>query len=186
MLQQCPVLEDDRLRLVPAEEALAPRCVEFYIRNRDFLSPFEPKRPPAFFTLEGQQQVLRQEQQAAQEQKACRFYLERKSCPQELIGCIGLNEIVWGAFYNAFLGYKMDMRCQNNGYMTDAVHLVVQYAFKQLGLHRIEANIMPRNKASLRVVEKNGFVSEGLARRYLKINGVWEDHIHMVKLNEAE
>lgn len=48
-----------------------------------------------------------------------------------------------------------------------------------------EANVMPRNKASLRVLEKNRFVNEGLSKYYLKINGVWEDHIHMVKINYA-
>jgi ribosomal-protein-alanine N-acetyltransferase len=56
--------------------------------------------------------------------------------------------------------------------------------FGEYGLHRIEANIMPRNAASLRVVEKAGFHREGLAKKYLKINGVWEDHIHMVLLND--
>ena len=94
--------------------------------------------------------------------------------------------MVWGAFCSAFLGYKMDAEYQNKGYMTDAVRLVVRYAFETLGLHRLEANIMPRNAASLRVVKKNGFVAEGLARKYLKINGIWEDHIHMVKWNEGE
>jgi [ribosomal protein S5]-alanine N-acetyltransferase len=56
--------------------------------------------------------------------------------------------------------------------------------FQELGLHRIEANIMPKNKRSLRVVEKLGFYNEGLAYKYLKINGKWEDHIHMVLLND--
>ena len=68
--------------------------------------------------------------------------------------------------------------------MTEAVSQVVRFAFSSLRLHRIEGNIMPRNKASIRVAEKCGFVREGVARKYLKINGVWEDHIHFVKLNE--
>lgn len=186
MARQYLVLEDDRLRLLPAQEKLALRCAEFYVRNRAFLRPFEPQRPPAFFTVEGQREVLQQDEQAAQARRSYRFYLERKGFSQELIGCIGLNEVVWGAFCSAFLGYKMDAKYQNKGYMTDAVRLVVRYAFDTLGLHRLEANIMPRNAASLRVVEKNGFVAEGLARKYLKINGIWEDHIHMVKWNEGE
>jgi ribosomal-protein-alanine N-acetyltransferase len=62
---------------------------------------------------------------------------------------------------------------------------VVEYAFDVLGLHRLEANIMPRNKASLRVVEKLGFSEEGLSRKLLLINGRWEDHVRMVKLNTA-
>lgn len=69
--------------------------------------------------------------------------------------------------------------------MTETVNEVVRYAFESLGLHRIEGNIMPRNKASIGVVEKCGFVNEGTSRKYLKINGVWEDHIHFVKINEA-
>ena len=84
-----------------------------------------------------------------------------------------------------FLGYKLDQEYLNQGYMTMAVDMVTAYAFSVLGLHRLEANVMPRNKASLRVLEKNGFLNEGLSKYYLNINGVWEDHIHMVKLNES-
>jgi ribosomal-protein-alanine N-acetyltransferase len=57
--------------------------------------------------------------------------------------------------------------------------------FGEYGLHRIEANIIPRNAASLRVAEKAGFLPEGIARKYLKIHGVWEDHVHMVRMNDA-
>lgn len=68
--------------------------------------------------------------------------------------------------------------------MSFAISLIVKFAFDNLRLHRIEANVMPRNKASLRVLEKNNFINEGLATKYLQINGIWEDHIHMVLLNE--
>lgn len=66
-----------------------------------------------------------------------------------------------------------------------AVEMLVRYAFEELRLHRIEANVMPRNAESLRLLEKNDFINEGLSKYYLKINGVWEDHIHMVKLNDS-
>ena len=69
--------------------------------------------------------------------------------------------------------------------MTQVIAMVTQYAFTERKLHRTEANVMPRNKASLRVLEKNEFQEEGLAKHYLKINGIWEDHIHMVKINTA-
>jgi ribosomal-protein-alanine N-acetyltransferase len=68
--------------------------------------------------------------------------------------------------------------------MMEAVQSISNYAFGDLKLHRIEANIMPRNHASLKVVEKLGFFNEGTKRKYLKFNGTWEDHIHMVLLNE--
>lgn len=179
------ILEAGALRLLPADTALAPRTAAYYARNRAFLRPFEPERPQAFFTVEGQRDILLREVLAAQGRRAYRFYIEPKCAPALVVGSIGLNDVVWGAFCSAFLGYKLDTAYTGKGYMTEAVRLVVEYAFTQLGLHRIEANVMPRNTASLRVVEKNGFVPEGLARKYLKINGVWEDHLHMVKLNEA-
>jgi ribosomal-protein-alanine N-acetyltransferase len=61
---------------------------------------------------------------------------------------------------------------------------VVEYAFNELKLHRIEANIIPRNAGSIRAVEKAGFTCEGTSKKYLQINGVWEDHAHYVRLNE--
>ena len=68
--------------------------------------------------------------------------------------------------------------------MTEALRaLVFDIAFGPLGLHRVEANVMPRNGRSIRVMEKLGFVQEGLARDYLRINGRWENHIHFVALN---
>ena len=179
------ILENEILRLLPADPALAPRAAAYYIRNRAFLRPFEPERPPAFFTPEAQRGILLREMLDAQSGRAYCFYIEPKCAPALLIGGIGLNNVVWGAFCSAFLGYKLDAAYTGQGYMTEAVRLVAEYAFTQLGLHRIEANVMPRNTASLRVVEKNGFASEGLAQKYLKINGVWEDHLHMVKLTEA-
>ena len=64
-----------------------------------------------------------------------------------------------------------------------AIEMLVKYAFEELYLHRIEANVMPKNKASLRVLEKDHFVNEGISKYYLNINGIWEDHIHMVRIN---
>ena len=82
------------------------------------------------------------------------------------------------------LGYKLDKDEVNKGYVTEAIQKGIDIMFNELKLHRIEANIMPKNKCSLRVVEKLGFYNEGLAYKYLKINGKWEDHIHMVLLND--
>ncbi|MDE7245690.1 MAG: GNAT family N-acetyltransferase [Oscillospiraceae bacterium] len=146
------------IRLVPADEALAEQTAAYYCRNRIFLQEFEPVREEEFFSVPCQQKLLREEALEFREKTA---------------------------FRSAFLGYKLDERFLNRGYMTEAVGMLVRYAFEDLHLHRIEANVMPKNKASLRVLEKNCFINEGYSRHYLKINGVWEDHIHMVKLNEA-
>ncbi len=117
------------------------------------------------------------------ENSGYRFWIVEKDNPNIIIGTIALTAIVMGAFQSCFMGYKLDKDYLNCGYMTQAVRKCVEIGFNDIGLHRIEANIMPRNKASLRVVEKAGFQNEGLSKEYLMINGVWEDHIHMVILN---
>lgn len=101
-----------------------------------------------------------------------------------LIGSVTLSSIVYGSFQSAFLGYKMDARYVRRGYMKEALATVMDYAFGQLQLHRLEANVMPRNTASLAVLRSLGFREEGLALAYLQIQGVWEDHLHMVMRRE--
>ena len=93
-----------------------------------------------------------------------------------LVGVFNLNEIVRGLFQNAFMGYYAVSPHQGKGYMSAGLKLVLQKAFGELGLHRLEANIQPENKASIELMRRNGFRLEGYSPRYLKINEVWCDH----------
>lgn len=178
-------MKNQYIELVPADLSLAEQVVDYYKRNKDFLEAFEPVRSEEFFSLECQQAVLKKEISEYEERTAFRFYILSMEQPTKIIGIIGLNNVVWGAFCSAFLGYKLDKDFVNKGYMSIAVKMLTKYAFEELGLHRIEANVMPKNKASLRVLEKNHFIDEGVSKYYLNINGIWEDHIHMVKINYA-
>ncbi len=94
-----------------------------------------------------------------------------------LRGEVNLNTIQRGARQNAYVGYWVDQAFAGQGYVPEAVAAVLRFAFEVLNLHRIQIAIVPRNEASRRVVDKLGLRSEGLALRYLQINGVWEDHI---------
>ena len=172
--------ETARLPLRLAAPSLAPAAADYHRRNRAFFAPFDPVREESFFTEAGQRALLEEEAARAREDRSYRFYLSLREEPERIIGLAGLNDLVRGAFQSCFLSYKLDMDLCGRGYMTEAVEELVRIAFGELGLHRIEANIMPRNKASLRVAEKAGFYNEGLALKYLMIHGVWEDHIHMV------
>jgi ribosomal-protein-alanine N-acetyltransferase len=93
-----------------------------------------------------------------------------------IAGVINLNCIVRGFFQSAYLGYYIGEPFARRGYMTEGLKLVTDYAFKQMGLHRAEANIQPDNAASIALVKKCGFKLEGFSPRYLKINGAWRDH----------
>lgn len=93
-----------------------------------------------------------------------------------LIGCVHLNEIVHGALESAFLAYFVFEPYQRRGLMSQLLAGVVDRAFDQHGLHRVEANVQPANQASKALVERLGFRLEGFSPRYLKINGRWRDH----------
>lgn len=92
-------------------------------------------------------------------------------------GEINLNNVVRGAFQSATVGYWIDRARAGHSYMSEAVAVVAQYAFEELHLHRLEVCIIPRNTRSRRVMEKLDIREEGLALRFLEINGVWEDHV---------
>jgi [ribosomal protein S5]-alanine N-acetyltransferase len=96
---------------------------------------------------------------------------------RRVVGRVALGGVMRGAFQNAYLGYWIDQQQQGRGLTTEAVHAATAFAFSAAGLHRIQAAVMPRNGASLRVLEKVGFRREGVAKRYLCIAGQWEDHL---------
>ena len=93
-----------------------------------------------------------------------------------VVGLCTLSEIVGGAFQNAYLGFHGMATFARRGLMTEAVRMTARYAFSELGLHRLEANIQPGNSSSIALVRRVGFCKEGYSRAYLKINGVWQDH----------
>ena len=104
--------------------------------------------------------------------------------PRGLVGVVNISEIVHGAFRSAYLGYYAFVPFAGRGLMKDGLALVITYAFTELKLHRVEANIQPGNRASKALVKTLGFRREGLSPRYLKINGRWRDHERWAILSE--
>lgn len=93
-----------------------------------------------------------------------------------IAGAVNLSQIFRRSFQNAYLGYYLFERFTKQSLMTEAVELILSYAFKTIKLHRIEANVQPENADSIKVLQKNGFIKEGFSRKYLKIGGRWRDH----------
>lgn len=171
------------LRTLTADDA--KKVLDYFDRNRAYLERWEPERHALFYTPGYHRELLEKEQAEMEAGRMLKLWISKKEEPQRIIGSISFNNIVRGCFLSCFLGYRLDAQEDSKGYMTEAVRKGTGIMFTEFGLHRIEANILPRNAASLRVAAKAGFESEGLARRYLKINGVWEDHIHMVLLSDG-
>jgi [ribosomal protein S5]-alanine N-acetyltransferase len=106
----------------------------------------------------------------------CACFLICRTEDDAILGAINLSQIFRGGFQNAYLGYYVGERYAGQGYMTEALRLMLRYAFLELKLHRVEANIQPGNVASIALVRRAGFLREGYSRRYLKICGRWRDH----------
>ncbi|HEY5540997.1 MAG TPA: GNAT family protein [Coriobacteriia bacterium] len=174
--------ETDRLllRLLGPDAAAAVR--EYGLRSAEFQKPFDPIRPPDFWELPVvADRLVSQAIEAEQDRSLCLFIAVRSE-PDRVLGAINLRNIVRGAMMGATLGYGLAPDVVGHGYMTESVNRMVEIAFGDLGLHRVEVNIMPRNSRSLAVAERAGFVREGLSPRYLQIAGRWEDHVRFARL----
>jgi len=101
-----------------------------------------------------------------------------------LVGVININDPIMGGFRSASLGYYASAAYAGRGHMTEALALVLDHAFTELDLHRLEANIQPENTASLALVQRLGFRKEGFSPAFLKIGGAWRDHERWAMLSE--
>ncbi|WP_416043089.1 GNAT family N-acetyltransferase [Bacillus halotolerans] len=153
------MLKGHTIYIRPLETEDAEDNLRLQSENRAFFEQFSMIRADDYYTIEGQRKRIEQYQQRLE------------------------NDQEYGALQCAFIGYFLDKAHNGKGLMTEAVRLIVDYAFYDLKLHRIEAGVMPRNLGSMRVLEKAGFHKEGIARKNVKINGKWEDHQVLAILN---
>ncbi|MGI4859602.1 MAG: GNAT family N-acetyltransferase [Janthinobacterium lividum] len=109
----------------------------------------------------------------------------RDAASNRIAGIVNFSEIVTGGFQSAYLGYYGMVSLGRTGRMTEAIRLAAAYAFDELGLHRLEANIQPGNVASIALVRRAGFRQEGFSPRYLRIDGEWRDHERWALLDES-
>jgi ribosomal-protein-alanine N-acetyltransferase len=153
----------------------APALLALRQRNRDFFRPFEPIQTERHFTLEGQWDEIALCAEDAQRDR--RYVFGIFVPPDVIVGRIALSNIARGAWQNATVGYYVDGACGGRGYATQALRLTVRFAFRDVSLHRLQGAALPDNAASARVMIKAGFRHEGLALRYININGEWRDHL---------
>ncbi len=168
-------------RLVTPQDV--PVLVELTRVNRDFLAPYEPVRPDDWFTVPGQRAVI---------EAALAGYQHGTTLPHviladgRVVGRITLNEIVRGPVQSCSLGYWVSAAENGRGLATAAVRDMIGTAFADLGLHRLQAGTLLHNTGSQRVLERNGFTRIGVAPKYLKIAGRWQDHLLFQLVSDSE
>jgi len=151
--------------------------------SRTFLAPWEPVWATDELSKGAFRRRLKRYQREAREDSAYAFFVLRSS-DEELLGGCTLSNVRRGVTQCCALGYWVGERFARQGYMSGAVRALIPFVFRTLGLHRIEAACLPANEASKSLLAKAGFRQEGLARRYLQINGDWQDHVLFALLAE--
>ncbi|WP_341942151.1 GNAT family protein [Microbacterium sp. LWH10-1.2] len=146
-----------------------------YTSNRSHLAPWDPSRPAEFFTEAWQENHSRLSVEEAAARRSARFVIV--SGDGEIRGRMNLNNIVRGAFWSADLGYWIDATRLRRGLASKAVAQVMAYAADELHLHRVQAATLVHNTGSQRVLLGSGFAQIGMAPRYLRIAGEWQDHL---------
>ncbi len=143
--------------------------------SREFLEPWEPRWPRDELERDTYRRRMRYYYRDARQDLGYAFFLFRSS-DSSLIGGMTLSNIRRGVSQSGSLGYWIGAPYARQGYMTRGVRAITWFVFDVLHLHRLEAACLPENTASAALLTRTGFQYEGLARRYLKINGTWQDH----------
>ena len=152
-------------------------------RSRDFLVPWEPTWPADDLTRSAFRRRLKRYAEDVRTDQAYAFFVVRRA-DSRIVGGLTLANVRRGVAQAGSLGYWMGEPFARHGYMSAAVDAMTAFAFTTLRLHRVEAACIPTNVASIRLLEKCGFSREGYARRYLCINGVWQDHLLFARLKD--
>lgn len=170
------VIETKRVLLRTPQMSDYPAWAELRANSRDFLMPWEPLWAPDELSRASFRRRVRHYLRDLREDLGYALFIHDRES-SALLGGLTLCNVRRGVTQSCTLGYWVGAQYSKQGYMTAAVRAVVPFVFDTLELHRLEAACLPTNTASMRLLDKTGFQREGLARRYLRINGVWQDHI---------
>jgi ribosomal-protein-alanine N-acetyltransferase len=171
-----PVIESGSVVLRTPQMSDYPAWADLRASSREFLMPWEPLWATDELSRASFRRRVRHYLRDLREDVGYALFIYAAATDQ-LVGGLTLCNVRRGVTQSCTLGYWIGEKYANQGYMTAAVRAVVPFVFDTLELHRLEAACLPTNSASIRLLEKIGFKREGLARRYLRINGAWQDHL---------
>ncbi len=168
--------ETERLVLEILPDTKAAQTLQFYLYNRELFEEYEPEHTEGFYTETCQRDMLRCEYNMAVNATLYRFWVYVKGQMDQVVGTVSLQNVRWGAFLSCELGYKFDQRFWGKGYAREGISKCLWIAFQELGLHRVEAQVLKGNLHSKRLLYRLGFEPEGVRKQNVKIHGEWRDH----------
>jgi [ribosomal protein S5]-alanine N-acetyltransferase len=159
-------------------EADAEHLLAYFERNKDHLERWSPTRKHNYYSKDYWATAVAEAAEKEGDDKALEFIVrEQSSSGGTVIGMFSFSEITRDAFQACYLGYSIDQAHEGKGLMQEALALAIDYAFNEMTLHRIMANYQPSNTRSAKTLEALDFNVEGLAKKYLFIDGDWRDHV---------
>jgi ribosomal-protein-alanine N-acetyltransferase len=158
------------------DEVAAPMVLFFYQNNQAIFEPWEPIKPNKFYTLNYQSSLLAAERNMKSRSQSIRYFLFEDNNPHEIIGSINFYHIMRFPECSCKLGYKLAATAQHKGYAYEAITFLLPRIMNYYNLHRIEADIMPANKASISLIKRLNFSYEGVSRLSCEIKGNRHDH----------
>lgn len=173
----------DRLVLKTPDKSMPELILSYYSRNSDHFADAMPKVPQKFYTLEHQSKSVENHEKLMRQNKLFRFYAFYESDPNKIIADISVGNILKENL-SCQLSYKVDKDELEKGIASEMVQAVINYLFSETKMRRIELYITENNIASIKFANKLGFTKEGVARKYMEINGDWKDHIQFSLLKD--
>ena len=174
---QTTSLTTPRLTLEPMAARHAPLLAEFFRCNESHLRPWDPPRPRGVTEVAYWEAEATRAEEDFRDGAVLRWLMFPVDGPRRIVGRINYTQLVRGPFQSCMLGYAVDRDAEGQGLMFEALQATLRHAFEVLRLHRVQANHLPENYRSARLLQRLGFRIEGLARDYLYVNGAWRDHV---------
>ena len=177
------IKETKRLILMTSSTDLSEKLLTYYSDNRAFFETREPAWQEKYYTLEYQRRIQEAEVQNMENRISAYYYYALKEDPERIVGSISFVRIRKEPYASTIFGFNQHEDYQGQGYCTEACGAAIEEVLKLADIHRIESRVMPDNVKSVHILERLGFIYEGMEYSSILIGGSFRDHLRYAWIN---
>ncbi len=178
-------IETERLIIRLSDVGIAPATLDYFSRNRSFFENVEAERDDIYYTLDYQKKLMAFEMKKIESGLSAYYYAFLKDDPGRIAASVTFINIRNAPYYSTTFGYDVDEKLQGQGIATETVRASIDDVIKNHNIHRIEARVLPDNDVSIHILEKLGFIYEGIEKSSILLKGSFRDHKRYAYINEA-